>query len=176
MSAGRGRKVHAALTISCALVEVFGDGEVIEQWQLAVSALWDPPQLVELRGQPPCVPAPWPPIGALGMPQCNPGLIPAIYDNSAIYGNLNGGLIYSDAHNGKDAIVLYESRDPRRPERGTGSQATLEPVLGVRAVARCGQPLDDCGAMTHPGGTRPRDRHWATGELARRTSASPSRS
>jgi hypothetical protein len=52
---------YAALTISCALVEVFGDGGVIErvQWRLALSRLRDPLQLVDLRGAAAMRVAPW---------------------------------------------------------------------------------------------------------------------
>jgi RES domain len=104
---------YAALTLSCALVEVFGDGGVIEraQWQLALSTLRDPLQLVDLRGAAAMRAGAVAAIGALECRSLTQAWSRYIYDNSAIYGNVHG-LIYSGAHNGEDAIVLYERAIP----------------------------------------------------------------
>jgi hypothetical protein len=100
---------YAALTISCTLVEVFGDGGVIErgQWRLAFSRLRDPLQLVDLRGAAAMRAGAVAAIGALESRSLTQAWSRYIYDNSAIYGDVHG-LIYSGAHNGEDAIVLYE--------------------------------------------------------------------
>jgi hypothetical protein len=46
-------------------------------------------------------------IGALESRSLTKAWSRYIYDNPAIYGHVHG-LIYSGAHNGEDAIVLYE--------------------------------------------------------------------
>jgi hypothetical protein len=62
-------------------------------------------------GQPRCAPAPWLPSARSNAAAPTQAWSRNIYDNSAIYGHVHG-LIYSGAHNGEDAIVLYERAIP----------------------------------------------------------------
>ena len=101
--------IYAGLTLSCCLVEIFGDGGVIEikQQQVAFLTLTTSINLLDIRGS-----------GAMGA-----GTVAAIssitqrdisqawgkyfYENSQLYSEIDG-LIFSGAHNGENAIVIYE--------------------------------------------------------------------
>lgn len=101
---------YAARTISCALVEVFGNGGVIErsEWRVALSTLRDPLQLVDLRGAAAMRPGA---VAAIGAVECR-----RLTQAWSQYGNVHG-LIYSSAHNGEDAIA--RSTSVRCPSSGT---------------------------------------------------------
>lgn len=101
--------IYAGMTLSCCLVEIFGDGGVIEikQQQVAFLTLTTSINLLDIRGS-----------GAMGA-----GTVAAIssitqrdisqawgkyfYENSQLYSEIDG-LIFSGAHNGENAIVIYE--------------------------------------------------------------------
>jgi hypothetical protein len=106
--------IYAGRTFSCCLVEIFGDGGIIalEQQQVAFLTLTSKLKLLDLRGS-----------GAMGA-----GTVAAIssitqrdisqawgkyfYDNPNLYGEIDG-LLFSGAHNGEDAFVLYERAKPK---------------------------------------------------------------
>ena len=101
--------IYTGRTLSCCLVEIFGDGGiiVIEQQQVAFLTLTNNIKLLDIRGS-----------GAMGA-----GTVAAIssitqrdisqawgryfYEHPELYDEIEG-LIFSGAHNGEDAIVLYE--------------------------------------------------------------------
>ena len=106
--------IYAGLTLSCCLVEIFGDGGIIavEQQQVAFLTLTNNIKLLDIRGS-----------GAMGA-----GTVAAIssitqrdisqawgkyfYEHPELYDEIEG-LIFSGAHNGEDAIVLYERAKPK---------------------------------------------------------------
>lgn len=106
--------IYAGLTLSCCLVEVFGDGGVIaiEQQQVAFLILTHDIKLLDIKGS-----------GAMGA-----GTVAAIssitqrdisqawgkyfYEHPELYDEIEG-LIFSGAHNGEDAIMLYERVKPK---------------------------------------------------------------
>ena len=114
---GRGRQAalsptrrvyYAAPTLSCCIAEVFGDTGLVEpgEWHVALPLLTRPLRLLDLRG-----------AGALRagsvaaltqMPDHRLGQAWSrhFYDDTA-YG-LPDGLLYAGAHNGEEAILLYE--------------------------------------------------------------------
>lgn len=114
---GRGRQAalslarrvyYAAPTLSCCIAEVFGDLGLIEpgEWHVALPLLTRPLRLLDLRG-----------AGALRagsvtaltqMPDHRLGQAWSrhFYGDGA-YG-LPDGLLYAGAHNGEDAVLLYE--------------------------------------------------------------------
>lgn len=118
---GRGRQAavsptrrvyYAALTLSSCTVEVFGDLGLIEpgDWHVAAPLLTRPLRLLDLRGS-----------GALRagsvaalaqMPDHRVGQAWSrhFYDDGA-YGSPDG-LLYAGAHNGEDALLLYERAEP----------------------------------------------------------------
>ena len=101
--------IYTGRTLSCCLVEIFGDGGVIaiEQQQVAFLTLTQDIKLLDIRGS-----------GAMGA-----GTVAAIssitqrdisqawgkyfYEHPELYDEIEG-LIFSGAHNGEDAIMLYE--------------------------------------------------------------------
>jgi hypothetical protein len=113
LSAERGI-CYSGLTISCCLVEVFGDRRLIE-WQnqqghpyhVALLITTRPLTLLDLRDQ-----AAW----NLGVPaaigQCDHSLAQDwsryFYMHRSKRIRACDGLLYSGAHNGEDAIALYE--------------------------------------------------------------------
>ena len=114
---GRGRQAalspdrrvyYAAPTLSCCITEIFGDTGLIEpgEWHVALPLLTQPLRLLDLHG-----------AGALRagsvmtltqMPDHRLGQAWSrhFYDE-ATYG-FPAGLLYAGAHNGEDAILLYE--------------------------------------------------------------------
>lgn len=101
--------IYAGYTLSCCLVEVFGDDGIIdiEAQELATITLNQNLKLLDLRGD-----------GAW-----NAGTVSAItndgtrvltqawgcyfYENTQIYGQI-GGIIFNNAHNSEEAIALFE--------------------------------------------------------------------
>ncbi len=106
--------IYTGRTLSCCLVEIFGDGGIIalEQQQVAFLTLTSNIRLLDIRGS-----------GAMGA-----GTVAAIssitqrdisqawgkyfYEHPEIYAEIEG-LIFSGAHNGEDAIMLYERAKPK---------------------------------------------------------------
>ena len=106
--------IYTGRTLSCCLVEIFGDGGIIaiEQQQVAFLTLTNNIKLLDIRGS-----------GAMGA-----GTVAAIssitqrdisqawgkyfYEHPELYDEIEG-LIFSGAHNGEDAIVLYERAKPK---------------------------------------------------------------
>ena len=106
--------IYAGLTLSCCLVEVFGDGGVIaiKPQQVAFLTLTSDIKLLDIRGS-----------GAMGA-----GSVAAIssvtqrdisqawgryfYEHPELYDEIEG-LIFSGAHNAEDAIMLYERAKPK---------------------------------------------------------------
>ncbi|MEO1673618.1 MAG: RES family NAD+ phosphorylase [Cyanobacteria bacterium J06631_2] len=107
--------IYVGRTLSCCLVEIFGDGGIIavEQQQVAFFTLINNNiRLLDLKGS-----------GAMGA-----GTVAAIssvtqrdisqawgkyfYEHPELYGEIDG-LMYSGAHNGEDAIMLYERAKPK---------------------------------------------------------------
>jgi hypothetical protein len=106
--------IYAGQTLSCCLVEVFGEGGVIEikQQQIAFITLTTSLKLLNLIGS-----------GAMGA-----GTVAAIsgitqrdisqswgryfYENHQLYGLIDG-LIFSGAYNGENVVFLYERAKPK---------------------------------------------------------------
>ena len=106
--------IYTGRTLSCCLVEIFGDGGVIaiEPQQVAFLTLTNNIKLLDIRGS-----------GAMGA-----GTVAAIssitqrdisqawgkyfYEHPELYDEIEG-LIFSGAHNGEDAIMLYERAKPK---------------------------------------------------------------
>ncbi|MFM2315059.1 MAG: hypothetical protein RLZZ04_4335 [Cyanobacteriota bacterium] len=109
--------IYAGFSLSCSLVEIFGDDGTIEtkHWQIANITLTQSLKLLDLRGE-----AAWGAGSVTSM--TNTGIRKLtqawgryFYENSQLYGLIDG-LIFNNAHNGEDAIALYE-----RAERSIAS-------------------------------------------------------
>jgi hypothetical protein len=124
--------IYTGRTLSCCLVEIFGDGGIIaiEQQQVAFLTLTQDIKLLDIRGS-----------GAMGA-----GTVAAIssitqrdisqawgkyfYEHPELYDEIEG-LIFSGAHNGEDAIVLYERAKPKIESARVGVLNLNHPDLVV---------------------------------------------
>lgn len=122
-----GRAVYyAALTLSSAIVEVFGDNRVIERgtFRVAYSTLNEKLLLLDLRGNAAIRAGTIHAIGQSEDTDKTQAWSRYIYDTSATYGSVDG-LIYANAHTGEDAVLLYER----------GQKAIVSSAQRVRRLA-----------------------------------------
>lgn len=101
--------IYAGLSLSCCLVEVFGDDETIkiQQQKIAYIRLKQSLKLLNLRES-----GAWDAgsVSAMtvdGRRKLTQAWSRYFYENPDLYGNIEG-LIFSNAHDGKPAIALYE--------------------------------------------------------------------
>ncbi len=101
--------IYAGFSLSCCLIEVFGDHGIIklQQQQIAYITLKQSIKLLNLRDS-----GAWD-AGATssmvvdGRRKLTQAWSRYFYDNSDLYGEIDG-LIFNNAHNGEEAIALYE--------------------------------------------------------------------
>jgi hypothetical protein len=100
---------YAAFTLSSAVVEVFGEDRVIDRgtFRVVYSTLEKELLLLDLRGDAAIRAGTIHAIGQVEDTVKTQAWSRYIYENVAIYGNVDG-LIYANAHNGEDAILFYE--------------------------------------------------------------------
>lgn len=100
---------YAAFELSCAVAEVFGDERVIERGTFEVVELTmrDDLHVLDLRGNAAIRAGTMHAIGQIERRSKTWAWSRYFYDHPEIYGNVDG-VIYEAAHNGKDAIALYE--------------------------------------------------------------------
>jgi hypothetical protein len=101
--------IYAGFSLSCCLIEVFGDDGTIEtkHWQIANITLTQSLKLLDLRGK-----AAWDAGSVTSMTNNGTRKLTQawgryFYENSQLYGLIDG-LIFNNAHNGENAITLYE--------------------------------------------------------------------
>lgn len=101
--------IYLGKSLSCCLVEIFGDGDVIELRQQKIAFLTLPRdlKLLELRGSGAMGAGTVSAISAITQRDISQAWGKYFYDNSQLYGEVDG-LIFSGAHNAEDAIMLYE--------------------------------------------------------------------
>lgn len=101
--------IYLGKSLSCCLVEIFGDGDVIELKQQKVAFLTLPKdlKLLDLRGSGAMGAGTVYAVSAITQRDISQAWGKYFYDNSQLYGEVEG-LIFSGAHNGEDAIMFYE--------------------------------------------------------------------
>lgn len=101
--------IYAAPTLSCCLVEIFGDGGVIriEQQQLAFITLKDTLKLLDLRGSGAMAAGTLAALSSITERNISQAWGRYFYENPQLYGEIDG-LIFTGAHNGEDAVCFYE--------------------------------------------------------------------
>jgi hypothetical protein len=128
---------YAAFTLSSAIVEVFGDARVIERgtFRAVYSTLETDLLLLDLRGNAAIRAGTIHAIGQVEDTATTQAWARYIYENPTTYGVVDG-LIYANAHNGEDAILLYERAEPtiknsrQRVRELSGPSIELE-LLGI---------------------------------------------
>jgi hypothetical protein len=101
--------IYAGQTLSCCLVEVFGDGDVIElkQQKVAFLTLTASIKLLDLRGSGAMGAGTVAAISAITQRDISQAWGKYFYENFQLYGLIDG-LMFSGAHNSEDVIFLYE--------------------------------------------------------------------
>ena len=123
--------IYAAPTLSCCLVEIFGDGGIIriERQQLAFITLRNALKLLDLRGSTAMAAGTVAAISSITERNISQAWGRYIYENSQLYGEIDG-LVFAGAHKrsdpasserrkgtltktGEDAVCLYERAESR---------------------------------------------------------------
>lgn len=101
--------IYAGFTISCCLVEYFGDGEIInlENVKLAIIYLGKELELLDLRGEGAMAAGTVAAVSGITQREISQAWGKYFYERIELYGLLDG-LIFSGAHNGEDVVALYE--------------------------------------------------------------------
>jgi len=101
--------IYAASTLSSCLVEIFGDGDVIEVKQQQVASIYldKALNLLDLRGNNAMKAGTVSAIAKTADRHLSQTWSRYFYDQSELYGEIDG-LIYANAHNDEDAVALYE--------------------------------------------------------------------
>jgi hypothetical protein len=101
--------IYAGFTLSCCIAEYFGDGEIInvENIKLAIIYLSKELTLLDLRGKAAMASGTVTAISAITQKEITQAWGRYFYEHIELYGEIDG-LIFSGAHNGEDAIALYE--------------------------------------------------------------------
>ncbi len=96
-------------TLSCCLVEYFGDGEKIDVTNMQVTRIYlsSSVTLLDLKGSSAMLAGTVSAISATSQRNISQAWGRYFYENPQLYGRIDG-LIFSGAHNGEDAIALYE--------------------------------------------------------------------
>ena len=101
--------IYAGLSLSCCLIEIFGDDETIkiQQQKIAYITLKQSLKLLNLRESGAWDAGSVAAMAVDGRRKLTQAWSRYFYENSDLYGNIEG-LIFNNAHDGKPAIALYE--------------------------------------------------------------------
>jgi hypothetical protein len=103
------RIIYAGFTLSCCIAEYFGDGEIVnvEKIKLAIIYLSKELKLLDLRGTAAMAAGTVAAISGITQTKITQAWGKYFYEQVELYSTVDG-LIFSGAHNGEDAIALYE--------------------------------------------------------------------
>jgi hypothetical protein len=103
------RIIYAGFTLSCCITEYFGDGEIVnvEKIKLAIIYLSKELKLLDLRGTAAMAAGTVAAISGITQREITQAWGKYFYEQVELYSTVDG-LIFSGAHNGEDAIALYE--------------------------------------------------------------------
>lgn len=106
--------IYASPTLSCCLVEIFGDGGIIriERQQLAFITLKNAFKLLDLRGSAAMAAGTLAAISSITERNISQAWGRYFYENPQLYSEIDG-LIFAGAHNGEDAVCLYERAESK---------------------------------------------------------------
>ena len=101
--------IYAAFTLSSCLVEIFGDGDVVEVKQQQVASIYtaETLNLLDLRGNNAMKAGTVTAIAKTANRNLSQTWSRYFYERKDLYSDLDG-IIYSNAHNDDDALALYE--------------------------------------------------------------------
>lgn len=105
---------YGAFTLSCCLTEIFGDSKTITvgEKEVALITLTQSLTLLDLRGSAAMRSGTVASIGGTALRQVSQAWSQYFYEHLELYGEVDG-LIYHTAHNGEEAIALYERAESK---------------------------------------------------------------
>ncbi|MDJ0751759.1 MAG: RES family NAD+ phosphorylase [Woeseiaceae bacterium] len=122
--------IYAGFSLSCCLIEVFGDDGVIDikQQKIAKITLTQSLKLLDLRGT-----SAWDAGSVVAMTtdgrrRLTQAWSRYFYEHPELYGQIDG-LIFNNAHNGEEALALYERAATQMASAQTVVQALDAPAL-----------------------------------------------
>jgi RES domain len=100
-------------TLSCCLVELFGDTKIVEfkDYQVAIATLEQPLLLLDIRDKGAMAAGSVAALGSVADRLVSQAWSRYFYEQIDIYQKVDG-ILYSNAHNGEKAIALYERSEP----------------------------------------------------------------
>jgi hypothetical protein len=100
-------------TLSCCLVELFGDTKIVEfkDYEVAIATLEQPLLLLDIRDKGAMAAGSVAALGSVGDRLVSQAWSRYFYEQIDIYQKVDG-ILYSNAHNGEKAVALYERSEP----------------------------------------------------------------
>lgn len=100
-------------TLSCCLVELFGDTKIVEfkDYEVAVAIIHKPLLLLDIRGTGAMAAGSVAALGSVADRLVSQAWSRYFYEQTDIYQKVDG-ILYSNAHNGEKAVALYERSEP----------------------------------------------------------------
>jgi RES domain len=100
-------------TLSCCLVELFGDPKIVEfkDYEVAIAIVEQPLLLLDIRDQGAMAAGSVAALGSVADRSVSQAWSRYFYEQTDIYQKVDG-ILYSNAHNGEKAIALYERSEP----------------------------------------------------------------
>ncbi|MEN9567359.1 MAG: hypothetical protein RLZZ69_2555 [Cyanobacteriota bacterium] len=100
-------------TLSCCLVELFGDTKIVEfkDYEVAIATLEQPLLLLDIRDKGAMAAGSVAALGAVADRLVSQAWSRYFYEQTDIYQEVDG-ILYSNAHNGEKAVALYERSEP----------------------------------------------------------------
>lgn len=100
-------------TLSCCLVELFGDTKIVEfkDYEVAIATLEQPLLLLDIRDKGAMAAGSVAALGSVADRFVSQAWSRYFYEQIDIYQKVDG-ILYSNAHNGEKAIALYERSEP----------------------------------------------------------------
>lgn len=100
-------------TLSCCLVELFGDTKIVEfkDYEVAIAISEQPLLLLDIRDKAAMAAGSVAALGAVADRLVSQAWSRYFYEQTDIYQEVDG-ILYSNAHNGEKAIALYERSEP----------------------------------------------------------------
>lgn len=106
--------IYAGCTLSCCIVEIFGTGGIVrlERQQIAFITLKDTLKLLDLRGSAAMAAGTVAALSSITQRDISQAWGKYFYENPQLYDKIDG-LLFAGAHNGEDAIALYERAESK---------------------------------------------------------------
>ena len=100
-------------SLSCCLVELFGDTKIVEfkEYEVAIAIVKQPLLLLDIRGKGAMAAGSVLALSSVGDRLVSQAWSRYFYEQTDIYSKFDG-ILYSNAHNGEAALALYERSEP----------------------------------------------------------------